>query len=131
MNVLSRPALQVAIGERSHPGRPVYFKKFHTSPEDVGEKDFKELGSKVLKYHLSHPKKPPSEFFGVMANEPKEWDEQSDVIWRPSFVKVCGKMFVTKMVDLACILPRAGPMEVSNMGSLTKWEFIGKALSTN
>jgi hypothetical protein len=88
-----RPKFRVSVGERSHPNRPIYFKQFHTSLEDVNDQDFKEVGTKVLKYHVRHPNKKSNEFFDVMAND------ESNFIWRPLFAKICGDTLVKKMVE--------------------------------
>ena len=93
----ARPQWRNTVGPKSHPDRPVYFKEFHTSEKDVNDKDFAEVGHKVLQHHVLHEKK-ASEYFGVMANEDMPWDGHSDFVWRPSFAELCGKKLVQKMV---------------------------------
>ena len=57
----ARPQWRNTVGPKSHPDRPVYFKEFHTSEKDVNDKDFAEVGHKVLQHHVLHEKK-ASEF---------------------------------------------------------------------
>ena len=98
MITASRPQWRNTVGRKSHPERPIYFKEFHTSESDVTDKDFAEVGRKVLRHHMRFPEKKESEFFGVMANEKMPWDGHSDFVWRPSFAEVCGEGLVKKMV---------------------------------